>query len=177
MVKVFCIFRFSIYKDEPEDGEEASEEKDAADEDIFAYRSTKSSLSDFNSDKSSSFSLSSANSSKPQATNKYEEKKSMNKVDLGAAATLVSVARNAGESQASGNGPNQHNQHSSRINAGQTAMSDLVDLMNTEPNDAPLVPMNKPEEPDLFGGFAGAPATGSYFLFYLFSEIESQFGD
>ena len=91
------------------------------------------------------------------------------KIDLGAAATLVNVAK-AAENQASENG--MKGQGASTA-GGASAMNDLVDLMNAGPSDAPLVPMNKTEETDLFGGFASAPATGKYFLFFIFSKKSS----
>ena len=143
---------FSAYKDEPEDGEEASEEKDVADEDVFSYQSTKSSESDLSSAKSSSFSLPPSG----MQTSKSQASKPLAKIDLGAAATLVNVAK-AAETTTSENGLNQ--QAPSR-STGPSAMNDLVDLMNTGPSDAPLEPMNKISEPDLFGRFVGAPDAG-----------------
>ena len=143
-------FNFSAYKDEPEDGEEVSEEKDVADEDVFSYQSNKSSESDIHSgSKSSSLSLP---ASKPQA-GRSQASKPVAKIDLGAAATLVNVAK-AAESKTLENGSNQQAPNAS---TGSSAMGDLFDLMNTGPSSAPLAPVNNTSEPDLFGGFMSAP--------------------
>lgn len=173
----------NVYKDEPEDGEEVSEEKYVADEDVFSYQSAKPSESDLSvSSRSSTSSL--PLSSKPQQLNKPQVNKPTAKIDLGAAATLVNVAK-AAENKSAENGISQQAPPSSTTSA--SAMSDLVDLMNTGPTDSPLVPMNNTSKPDLFGTFVGAPdatqsGNGDFADFGAFDSAkpandESDFGD
>lgn len=157
------MFFFSVYKDEPEDGEEASEERDVADDDIFSYRSTKSSSSELQSEKSSSFSMSSA-SSRPQEN----KPKPIGKIDLGAAASLVSVPKTVDNE----NNENGLNQRAPSNTSAPSAMNDLVDLMNTGPNDAPLIPANPTAETDIFSGFASATPSGNYFWLSFYRQFQ-----
>ena len=145
------VFRISsVYRDEPEDGEEVSEEKDTADEDIFTYKSSTLTSSDASLEKGASASATPSPTRKP-----------MKKIDLGAAATLVSVAQTA-KSQATENGSALQQPNDKK---NTSAMNDLVDLMNTGPTDAPLVPGNVSAEPDLFGNFSSAQPAGNTKIF------------
>ena len=85
----------------------------------------------------------------------------MKKIDLGAAATLVSVAQTA-KSQATENGSASEEPNDKK---NTSAMNDLADLMNTGPTDAPLVPGNVSGEPDLFGNFSSAQPAGNTTIF------------
>lgn len=142
---------FSDYKDEPEDGEEISEDRESATEDTFSYRSVKSSMSESTSDVK-----------EPPAAQPV--RKPVKKIDLGAAATLISVPPSSSQKQRAENGIAPAELVSDPpAQEKKSAMNDLVDLMNTGPTDAPLMPTStSSNQEDLFGGFSSAPTHGMY---------------
>eukprot|EP00795_Rhopilema_esculentum_P011931 gene11931-2499_t len=173
----------NAYKDEPEDGEEVSEDKEAADEDIFSYRSSKSSSSKFSSsDLGSELDKPDTPTPTPAPT---QTRQPVRKIDLGAAASLVNVPKPAA-SEPRENGTSVSTVPITTATA-PSAMNDLVDLMSAGPTDPPLLPMNTAPEQDLFGGFSSAPTpaetnNGQFADFGAFNsskpaEDDTDFGD
>ena len=149
------VFFPSAYKDEPEDGEEASEEKENG-LDTFSYspQVLKKTTTDDTVESTTS-------STQPP-------KKTIKKIDLGAAATLISVPQTSQSNTASSNTPLPV--ATSNLNGTQnqpSAVNDLADLMGSVPAEPPLMPTPASGGTDLFGTFSGVTTTGAYIKFFL----------